>query len=37
MEWSMESVYEQIGGAGAVEAAVERLYEKVLADPEIRS
>ena len=32
----MASVYEQIGGAGAVEAAVERLYEKILADPDIR-
>lgn len=32
----MESVYDQIGGAGAVEAAVNRLYEKILADPDIR-
>jgi hemoglobin len=32
----MASVYEQIGGARAVEAAVERLYEKILADPDIR-
>ena len=32
----MASVYEQIGGAGAVDAAVERLYERILADPDIR-
>lgn len=29
------SLYEQLGGAPAVEAAVDRFYEKVLADPRI--
>jgi hemoglobin len=31
----MASVYEQIGGAGAVDAAVDIFYRKVLADPVI--
>ena len=30
------SIYEQIGGAPAVHSAVELLYERVLADPELR-
>jgi hemoglobin len=31
----MTSLYERIGGKEAVEAAVDRFYEKVLADPSI--
>lgn len=31
----MTSVYEQIGGAGAVDAAVDIFYRKVLGDPVI--
>lgn len=32
----MTSLYERIGGEAAVDAAVDRFYEKVLADPRIR-
>ncbi|HXG48336.1 MAG TPA: hypothetical protein VNO52_11980, partial [Methylomirabilota bacterium] len=28
-----QSIYDQIGGASAVEATVEAFYERVLADP----
>lgn len=31
------SLFEQLGGAPAVEVAVDRFYEKVLADPRINS
>ena len=31
----MTSIYEQIGGAGAVDAAVDIFYRKVLGDPSI--
>ena len=32
----MESLYERIGGAAAVDAAVDKFYEKVLADDRIK-
>jgi hemoglobin len=32
----MSSIYERIGGEGAVDAAVDKFYEKVLADDRIK-
>ena len=32
----MESLYERLGGEAAVDAAVDKFYEKVLADERIR-
>jgi len=32
----MTSIYDQIGGAGAVDTAVDMFYGKVLADPDLR-
>ena len=32
----MSSIYERIGGEGAIDAAVDRFYEKVLADDRIK-
>src|SRR6185436_11702465 len=34
---SMNSIYDAIGGQAALEAAVERFYERVTADPELAS
>jgi hemoglobin len=31
----MESIYERIGGAPAVSATVDELYDRVMADPEL--
>lgn len=31
----MAAIYDEIGGAGAVKAAVELFYSKVMADPEL--
>jgi hemoglobin len=31
----MPSIYAQLGGAGAVNVAVDRLYERLVADPEL--
>jgi hemoglobin len=31
----MESIYEQIGGAPAVAATVDEVYDRVMADPEL--
>jgi hemoglobin len=33
----MDSIYDAIGGQGALNAAVERFYERVTADPELAS
>ena len=33
----MNSIYDAIGGQPALEAAVERFYERVTADPELAS
>jgi hemoglobin len=35
MEIEKKTIYEQIGGAPSVEAAVEIFYKKVLSDPEL--
>lgn len=32
----MQSIFEKLGGIGAVDAAVERFYDKILADDRIK-